>query len=75
MAFLADSGVPSASPRLVLPFERIEGLAILAFALVMASITLVQGSIAERERAAFSDTAVCEQRSLAAPNLFFLALH
>ena len=72
MAFVADPGLSS---RPVLSFERIEGLAILAFAVTMASITLVQGSIAERERTAFSDRAVCEQRSLAMPSLFFLALH
>ena len=77
MAFLADSGVPCPprSPRPVPLIERTEWLVLAVLATLLASLGFLQGSIAGTERTALQDMAVCEQRTLASPNLFFLAFH
>jgi hypothetical protein len=75
MAFSADPGVPyPPSSRHALPFDRIEWLIVVPFAVILTTIVLLQGSIAERERPDFA-TGVCERRAFPAPTLFFLALH
>jgi hypothetical protein len=77
MAFLADPGVPRPplSTRLVLPFDRSDWLLVVAFAVFLATILFLQGSLASRERADFRDTAVCEQQTFPPLNFFFLAIH
>jgi hypothetical protein len=74
MAVLADSGGPRPplSTRLDLLFDQSEWLIVVPFAVIVAAIILVQGSIASRERADALDRAVCEQRTFLTPNLFFL---
>jgi hypothetical protein len=74
MAVLAESGGPRPplSTRLDLLFDRSEWLIVVPFAVILAALILVQGSIAGRERANALDRAVCEQRTLLAPNFFFL---
>ena len=73
MAFLADSGVPRppSSTRLDLPFNRGDWLLVVAFAVFLATILVLQGSLASQGRSDFSATAVCERP----PNFFFLAVH
>ena len=74
MAVLAESGGPRPplSTRLDLLFDRSEWLIVVPFAVILAALVLVQGSIAGRERADALDRAVCEQRTFVTPNLFFL---
>jgi hypothetical protein len=76
MAVLADTGGPRPplSTRLDLLFDRSEWLIVVPFAVILAAIVLLQGSIAGRERADSLDRAVCEQRTFLTPT-FFLALH
>ena len=77
MAVLADPGGPRPplSTRLDLLFDRSEWLIVVPFAAILATIVLLQGSIAGKERTDPRGTAVCEQRTFPASNLFFLALH
>jgi hypothetical protein len=77
MAVLADPGGPRPplSTRLDLLFDRSEWLIVVPFAAILATIVLLQGSIAGRDRADSLDRAVCEQRTFLTSNLFFLALH
>jgi hypothetical protein len=78
MAFLADPGVPRppSSTRLVLPFDRSDWLLVVViFAVFLAAIVSLQGSLATRERADLGGTAVCEQRAFAPLSFFFLAIH
>jgi len=77
MAFLADPGVPCppSSTRLVLPFDRIEWLIVVPFAVILTTIALLQGSIASGERPDSPGKGVCERQTFPMPNLFFLALH
>ena len=74
MAVLAESGGPRPplSTRLDLLFDRSEWLIVVPFAVILAALILVQGSIAGRERADSLDRAVCEQRTFLTPNPFFL---
>jgi hypothetical protein len=74
MAVLAESGGPRPplSTRLDLLFDRSEWLIVVPFAMILAAIVLVQGSIAVGQRADPLGRAVCEQRTLLTPNLFFL---
>jgi hypothetical protein len=76
MAVLADTGGPRPplSTRLDLLFDRSEWLVLVPFAVILATIVLLQGSVAGRERAESPDRAVCEQRTFLTPT-FFLALH
>jgi hypothetical protein len=76
MAVLADSGGPRPplSTRLDLLFDRSEWLIVVPFAMILAAIVLVQGSVAGGERADPLGRAVCEQRTFLTPT-FFLALH
>jgi hypothetical protein len=75
MAFSADPSVPCPrSSRLALPFDRIEWLIVVPFAVILATIVLLQGSIAGRERPDLA-TGVCERQAFPTPNLSFLALH
>ena len=77
MAVLVDPGGPRPplSTRLDLLFDRSEWLIVVPFAVILATIVFLQGSIAGSERADPRDTAVCEQRTFLTSNLFFLALH
>ena len=77
MAVLADPGGPRPplSTRLDLLFDRSEWLIVVPFAVILATIVFLQGSIAGRERADPRGRAVCEQRTFLTPGLFFLALH
>jgi hypothetical protein len=74
MAVLAESGGPRPplSTRLDLLFDRSEWLIVAPFAIILAALILVQGSIAGREQADSLDRAVCEQRTFVTPNLYFL---
>jgi hypothetical protein len=74
MAVLAESGGPRPplSTRLDLLFDRSEWLIVVPFAMILAAIVLVQGSMADGQRADPLGRAVCEQRTLLTPNLFFL---
>jgi hypothetical protein len=75
MAFSADPGVPCPpSSPLALPFDHIEWLIVVPFAVVLTTIVLLQGPIAARERPDLA-TGVCERQAFPTPNLFFLALH
>jgi hypothetical protein len=67
MAFLADPGVPR--PTLSAPFV------VVSFAAVLATIVLLQGSLAGRQRPLSLDTAVCEQQTFLTRSHFFLTLH
>ena len=77
MAVLADPGGPRPplSTRLDLLFDRSEWLIVVPFAVILATIVLLQGSIAGKERADSLGTGVCERQAFPVPNLFFLALH
>jgi len=55
-----------------LPFDRIEWLIVVPFAVILTTIVLLQGPIAGRERPDLA-TGVCERQAFPAP--FFLALH
>jgi hypothetical protein len=75
MAFSADPGVPCPpSSRLALPFDRIEWLIVVPFAVILTTIVLLQGSIVGREQPDLA-TGVCERQAFPTSNLFFLALH
>jgi hypothetical protein len=52
--------------------DRSEWLAVVLFAALLAGLLSVQGLPASRERAAPSDTAVCEKLPFVALNLFVL---
>jgi hypothetical protein len=77
MAFLADSGMPCPPPstRRILPFDRIEWLIAVPFAVILATIVLLQGPIVGRERPDSPGRAVCEQQSFLTRSYFFLTLH
>jgi hypothetical protein len=77
MAFLVDSDVPCppSSTRFALLFDRIEWLVVVPFAVILATIVLLQGPLVGKERTQSLGTGVCERQAFPMPNLFFLALH